>query len=169
MARIVLIGPPAAGKTKLGRVLAWQLGAKFVDTDRRVVAEHGPIPEIFAEHGEAVFRQWERQAVAKALGEDAVVSLGGGAVLDPGTQADLADEQVLLLTTTAEAVAARLDGDRPLASGVADWQKLVEARMPIYRRLAKHTIDTSAMPAVAIIAEASAWAEGVLRPEEEGA
>ncbi|ERK72528.1 hypothetical protein N136_01109, partial [Leifsonia aquatica ATCC 14665] len=57
---IVLIGPPAAGKTRLGKRLAKRLGLGFVDTDARVVAAHGPISEIFADHGEPHFRALER-------------------------------------------------------------------------------------------------------------
>lgn len=167
MARIVLIGPPAAGKTKLGRVLAWQLGVKFIDTDRRITAKHGPIPTIFAELGEPQFRAWEREEVAEALQHDAVVSLGGGAILNEDTQRDLGRERVLLLTTSPEAVASRLGGDRPLSSDLDRWVQLVADRMPIYQRLADHTIDTSAKAAVSIIAEASAWAEGRLEQSEE--
>jgi len=165
VARIVLIGPPAAGKTKLGRVLAWQLGVKFIDTDRKITAKHGPIPDIFAQLGEAQFRAWEREEVVDALKHDAVVSLGGGAIVNEDTQRDLEQERVLLLTTTPEAVASRLGGDRPLSSDLDRWVQLVTERMPIYQRLADYTIDTSAKPAVKIIAEASAWAEGRLEEQ----
>src|SRR5690606_15424444 len=81
---LVLVGPMAAGKTSVGRRVARRLGVAFVDTDKRIVATHGPIPAIFAEHGEAHFRDLERAAVAEALSEGGVISLGGGAV----TQAD---------------------------------------------------------------------------------
>ena len=72
---IVLIGPPAAGKTRIGKRLAKRLGLPFVDTDAVVVAQHGPIPGILAEHGEPYFRELERQAVAEAVAEPGVVSL----------------------------------------------------------------------------------------------
>ncbi len=60
---LVLVGPMAAGKTSVGRRVARRLGVAFVDTDKRIVAAHGPIPAIFAEHGEAHFRDLERAAV----------------------------------------------------------------------------------------------------------
>lgn len=147
MSRLVIIGPAASGKSRLGRRLAEALDIPFVDTDKRVVAAHGPIPDIFREHGEATFRRWERDAVVAALGEDAVVSFGGGAVLDPRTRQDLADQTVLLLTMTPEAAARRLGRDaaakRPLLAEEGAWQRLADERMPIYLALADGVIDTS--------------------------
>lgn len=143
----VLIGPPAAGKTRLGKRIARILDLPFVDTDARIVAEHGPIPEIFAEHGEPQFRQWERAAVIKALNEDAVVSLGGGAIEDETTRADLNGHVVVLVTVSEDAVAERLNNDnRPLLNGLESWKSLVARRMPTYEALATMTIDTSAGP-----------------------
>src|SRR5690606_11174633 len=69
---LALVGPMAAGKTSVGRKVARLLHVPFTDTDRRVVAEHGPIPRIFAEEGEARFREYERAAVAAALAEGGV-------------------------------------------------------------------------------------------------
>ncbi|MDO8338165.1 MAG: shikimate kinase, partial [Microcella sp.] len=79
---VVLIGPPAAGKSRVGKRVARILDLPVIDTDKVIAAEHGPIPEIFAAHGEPHFRALERAAVVDALRERAVVSLGGGAVLD---------------------------------------------------------------------------------------
>jgi shikimate kinase len=155
---LVLIGPPAAGKTRLGKRVARLLDVPFVDTDKQIVARHGVIAEIFANHGEAHFRQLERDAVAAALTQTAVVSLGGGAVIDAETQRDLAHHRVVLLTVTPEAVEARLTGGkRPLVAGIESWLSLVEARRPIYDRLAIRTFDTSHRPLDAIAAEIAAW------------
>ena len=79
---IVLIGPMGAGKTSVGRRVARALEVPFADTDKLVVRDHGPIPELFAHHGEGYFRALERDAVAEALERGGVVALGGGAVLD---------------------------------------------------------------------------------------
>lgn len=156
---VVLIGPPAAGKTRIGKAVSKLLGAPFADTDKRVVAQHGPIPAIFAQHGEAVFRRWEREAVEAALGERAVVALGGGAVLDPETRRDLDSQRVALVTVTAEAIAARLTGSqRPLlAGGVEAWTRLAEERRPLYEALASRTWDTSRRPVGAIVREIADW------------
>lgn len=141
----VLIGPPAAGKSKLGKRVARALGVDFVDTDKTVVAKHGSIPDIFERFGEAQFRIWEREAVAEALHTDGIVSLGGGAVLDEQTQADLADQRVVLVSASPEAIAPRLDASsRPLLTGGIDaWIALVASRQPIYDRLADIVVDTS--------------------------
>lgn len=134
-----------AGKTRLGRKVAGELGLPFIDTDRSVVAEHGPIPSIFAEEGESVFRRYERQAVAEALTQSAVVSLGGGAVLDDATRAQLPDHTVVFLTVTADAVLDRMDTTRRplLKDGPEAWQRIYDERLPLYTQLATVTVDTS--------------------------
>lgn len=141
----VLVGPPAAGKSRLGRRVAARLGVEFVDTDKRVVAKHGPIPDIFASAGEQQFRVWEREAVVEALVSPGIVALGGGAVLNNDTQRDLEDLFVILVTATPEAIASRLvSGTRPLlAGGIDAWVALVAERQPVYDRLADFTVDTS--------------------------
>lgn len=155
---LVLIGPPAAGKTRLGKRIARILGAPFVDTDRRIVAGHGPIAQIFSEHGEKYYRALERTEVTKALGERAVVALGGGAIIDPVTQADLVAHRVALITVSPDAVAGRiLGGSRPLITGIDTWSELVASRREIYERLATRTWDTSHRPIDQIAAEIAAW------------
>lgn len=157
---IILIGPPAAGKSRIGKRLARRLGLPYVDTDAMVVSEHGPIVDIFADHGEDHFRSLERAAVERALLQDAVVSLGGGAVLDPATQRDLAGRRVVLLTVRADAVAGRIvSGKRPLAPDVESWQRLVDARAPLYASLATFTTDTTRRPVDAIVDEIAQWAQ----------
>ena len=163
----VLIGPPAAGKSRIGKRVAKLLGVPFTDTDSRIVAEHGAIADIFAEHGEAHFRALERRAVAAALAGPGVVSLGGGAVLDRDTQADLADLRVVLLTATADSVKKRIRGaKRPLlaSGGIEAWERLVAERTPIYEALATRTWDTSSRPVDSIAAEIAEW----LGAEEAG-
>ena len=159
MARLVFIGPMGSGKTRLGKRVARRLGTAFVDTDRLIVDEHGPIADLFDTHGEPHFRALERIAVARALAEDAVVSLGGGAVLDAETRSLLADSPVVLLTVTPEAVAARLeDGRRPLVrGGIEDWTRIYEARRETYESLADVVIDTSNRPMDHIADEVVRW------------
>ena len=143
---IVLVGPMGAGKSRVGHRLAASAGAPFIDTDQRIVERYGPIDEIFEREGEEYFRIIEREVVAEALHEEAVISLGGGAVLHPDTRADLADLQVVLLRVTPEAVAPRLaGGNRPLIAegGIGAWTAIFEQREPIYAELADLDIDTS--------------------------
>ncbi len=156
---VVLIGAPGAGKTRTGKRLARLLDVPLVDTDRLIVAEHGPIAGIFEEFGEPHFRQLERHAVERALAQHAVVTLGGGAVLDEQTQADLAGMPVVQLTVTPAAVERRISGGkRPLVKdGIGAWIALVERRQPIYDRLSQLTIDTSEVPLDEVAGRIVAW------------
>lgn len=154
--RIVLIGPPAAGKSRSGRRLARALGASFADTDRLIQAEHGPIREIFATRGEASFRELERATVARALEQHEVVSLGGGAVMDAATQERILGSRahVVYLTVRPDAVAERIANDkRPLIRSLDDWRAIVETRRDTYERLATITVDTSFLPMRRVIEE----------------
>ena len=156
---LALIGPPAAGKTSVGRGVAKALRIEFIDTDRRIASEHGPLADIFRAHGEAHFRALERAEVARALGRDAVVSLGGGAVLDPDTRRDLAAASVVLLTVTREAALHRIaGGKRPLVEGIDSWQRLVDERAELYASLASFTADTSDRPISRVVTEIADWA-----------
>lgn len=158
-ARVVLIGPMGAGKTTIGKRVAKILGARFVDSDVVFVERHGAIADYFDAHGEAAFRREEREVVRRALGESAVIALGGGAVLDEDTRADLAGVPVVLLMTTAESVTSRIaNGKRPLVrGGVSDWTRIMEIRRPIYEALADYTADTSHRPITMIAAEIADW------------
>lgn len=157
---IALIGPMAAGKTSLGRKLASRIGRTFADTDRLVVLDHGPIPEIFAEHGETAFRRWEASAVQHALTPGSVVALGGGAVLDEGTRSLLRAQATVVLVTVDEVAAERRigGGGRPLVTGgITDWQRIAAERDPIYRELADTIVDTSRTPMVRLVDQLEAW------------
>lgn len=166
---VVLIGAPGAGKTRTGKRVAAALGVPHIDTDKAFVAEHGPVADFFRTHGEPEFRRIERELVAEAVGQDAVVSLGGGAVLDEQTQALLADLPVVQLTSTPEAILERVAAEpeqlakRPLLAaggldgGLARWMALVGDRKPIYDRLATATIDTSHRTMESVAEEVVEW------------
>ncbi len=156
---LVVIGAPGAGKTRVGKRVARILGVPFVDTDRRIVQRHGPIAQMFQAAGENHFRMMERIEVKRALAEHGVVSLGGGAILDRDTQAELAGLRVALMTVDADAVRSRIGTKRPLLAegGIAAWERLVEARREIYERLAGRSFDSSSRPIDAIAAEMADW------------
>jgi shikimate kinase len=149
---IVLIGPMAVGKSAIGQQLAQLLGAAFVDTDVVVVESHGTIAEIFAGRGENAFRELEARAVARAIeqaqGTATVISLGGGAVLDSGTQQLLDLCTVVYLECDADTVAERIarNSGRPLLAGDAleRWKALFATRRPVYERLADLVFDVRA-------------------------
>jgi len=159
---LVLVGPMAAGKTSVGRKVARLLEVPFTDTDKRIAAAHGPIPAIFEAHGEPHFRELERDAVAAAVAEGGVVSLGGGAVADAGTRALLHGHPVVFLTVTADAVERRIgSGGRPLLAGEDDpvqrWRQIFDQRRGWYEEVADLTVDTSRRPMRALAEEIAAW------------
>lgn len=147
--RVILIGPPGAGKTTVGKAVAAALGADFRDSDSDIEAELGmTISEIFVEHGEEHFRSLERISITRALAEhNGVLALGGGAVLDPTTRAALAAHQVVFLDVTLADSAHRVgfDTSRPLLLGNVRGQlkKLMETRRPLYLEAATRSIQTS--------------------------
>jgi shikimate kinase len=157
----VFIGPMGAGKTRIGKRVARALDVPFTDTDKVIVAVHGPIADIFDQHGEPHFRALERDVVREALEGGGIVSLGGGAVLDEGTRQVLAGLPVVYLRVDADAVASRLaDGRRPLVrGGIEDWQRIYDARRDTYERLASVTFDTSRLPRDRIAQDVVAWIE----------
>lgn len=159
---VVLVGPMAAGKTSVGRKVSRLLEVPFTDTDKRIAAEHGPIPQIFAEHGEPYFRDLERTAVAEAVAAGGVVSLGGGAVTDTATRALLAQLPVVFLTVSAEAVSQRIRGaGRPLLTGEGDpverWRTIFAERLGWYEEVADLTVDTSRRPMRMLAEQIAAW------------
>ena len=145
---VILIGPPGAGKTTVGGLLAARLGVSFTDTDTEVESVAGkPVSDIFVEDGELAFRDLERDAVARALSSsDGVVAVGGGAVLDRQTQARLAGQPVVYLETGFAAAAKRvgMEKPRPLLIGNprATLKALLDQRLPIYQKLAWITVGT---------------------------
>ena len=138
---VALVGFMAAGKSSVGRRLASELGVPFVDTDARIVAQHGPIPDIFARDGEARFREYECAAIGEALaGPLAVLALGGGAVTHEPTRALLAERALrIFLDVPIEVIINRLryaPATRPLlgpAPSETRVRALLDARMPLYR------------------------------------
>lgn len=149
--RLILIGPPGAGKSTVGRLLAELWDLTYRDTDADVEASEGTsIADLFLDHGEDYFRAREREAVQRALAEhDGVLALGGGAVLDPDTQADLADQTVVFLDVGLAEATKRvgLARSRPLLVGSPrrQWQLLMDARRPIYERLATAVVLTDGL------------------------
>src|SRR5690349_16054991 len=111
---VVLVGPPGAGKSTVGQLLAERRGVEFRDTDCDVEAAAGvSISDIFIEQGEAAFRALERDAVRRALDEhDGVVALGGGAVTDAATRASLAGHRVVFLDVGLASASGRIGLNR---------------------------------------------------------
>ena len=147
--RLVIVGPPGAGKTTIGRAVADRLGVDFRDTDVDIENDAAkPISEIFIDEGEEHFRALERAAITEALDQHkGVLALGGGAVLDPDTRKALADQTVVYLSVDVPDAVRRigLNRDRPLLIGNprAQLRALLDARRPLYEEVATFVIDGS--------------------------
>jgi shikimate kinase len=147
--RLVLVGPPGAGKSTVGAHVAQRLGLEHHDTDAAIVRAQGrSISDIFVADGEAAFRALERAEVLRALASpDVVLSLGGGAVMDPDVQAALSAHTVVFLDVSIADAAGRVgfDASRPMlvVNPRASWMRLMQARRPVYEGLATWRVDTA--------------------------
>jgi len=116
-----------------------------LDTDEEVETTAGKsVTEIFADAGEARFRELEREAVSRAMEcHDGIVALGGGAVLDLTTRTALgryaaAGGIIVFLDVTAPVAAERIAraATRPLLAGDPDrWQLVADDRHPVYEQV----------------------------------
>lgn len=148
MSAVVFVGAPGAGKSTVGRRLAKRWGVAFRDSDQIVETEAGKsVADIFVDEGEAAFRVREREVIARELDDlDGVLSLGGGAVLDPDTRARLVAAPCVWLRVGVTEAARRvgLNASRPLLLGNVRGTliSLLDARTPLYEEVATWTVDT---------------------------
>jgi shikimate kinase len=163
---VVLVGFMGAGKSSVGRILARRLGRCFVETDEMITATEGrPIPEIFAERGEAHFRALEDEAVRLlALKRGDVIATGGGLPCRDGRiEALRAIGTVVWLSGEFASLYERAlrGGDRPMLHGKTREQAeaLYEARKAYYAK-ADLAVDTTTLnPDQVAVRVAAALAE----------
>lgn len=158
-----------SGKTTAGARVAADREAPHLDTDRLIEERAGrSIPEIFAAQGEGAFREMEREVIARlaAQEETAVISTGGGAVLDPANRAAMRGSgAVAWLDVPPSVLARRAVGGRPLLEGREKAQRMEELlaeRRPHYEAAAHYTIAgrESAEDTAARIGECARLAAG---------
>ncbi len=148
--KIVLIGPPGAGKSSIGKALAKELNLDFIDSDSEIEKiSHKKISEIFIEDGEPAFRLLEVDVVRKVLADfNGVISLGGGAPISKEIKEVLqnADYPVVFIDVSIAQAATRIgfNKDRPLllVNPRQQWISLMNDRRPIYEKLASQTISS---------------------------
>jgi shikimate kinase len=167
---LVLVGPPGAGKSTVGPLLARRLGIDFTDVDELITARVGrSISDIFVTDGEAVFRRLEEAEVAAALGAcNGVLAVGGGAVLSAQTRARLRGHRVVYLSVGVTEGVRRtgLSTARPLLAGVnprATFAALLTTRLPLYQEVATVEVATDGRSPQEVVEEVLA-AIGAVSP-----
>jgi shikimate kinase len=158
---IVLIGMPGCGKSALGRRLAPRLELPFVDVDEEIERAAGKsIKEIFADHGEAYFRDGERRVIARLLASGPqVLATGGGALLNEETRANIRRSGISVWVKADVALLVRRvtkRNSRPLFEGRdADTvvRNLMESRYPIYTAVADLVVESRDVPHEVIVNE----------------
>ena len=157
IANLSLIGMPSCGKSSIGRQLAKRLGKRFVDLDAEIVKTAGmPIPQIFAQQGEAGFRRLEAETAARFAKENGqVLSCGGGIVKTPGNLRALRQNgPVLFIDRPLDRLA--VGGGRPLSKSPEALAEMEVERRPLYLAGADAVVknDTTFNAAVAAAMEA---------------
>jgi len=159
---ITLIGYRGSGKSTVAPPLADRLGYVWADADAEIERIAGrTIREIFIAEHEAGFRRREREALAQLLALDRLVlAAGGGAILDPDTRARMrAAGPVVWLKAPVATLADRIAADPATAvrrpslagGGVAEIERLLAEREPLYRETATLEIDTDGHSALQIV------------------
>jgi shikimate kinase len=149
---VFLIGYRGTGKTTVARLLAERLGWACCDADEELEKRHGSIRRIFAEEGEASFREKEAVVLAELCRTPRrVIATGGGVVLRGENRARLKEAgRVVWLTADAETLWGRLQQDAATAErrpnltvgGLAEIEELLRVRQPLYVACADWTVDT---------------------------
>lgn len=144
---IILAGMPGSGKTTVAEVFKSR-GKTVLDTDEEIVKKHGPITEIFANHGESYFRDMESLTVKDVSSlSNVIIATGGGCLLrEENVRLFKRSGKIVYLRTDVETLIRRVGGDtgRPLLQGDtrARLSKLYNERAHIYERAADIIIDT---------------------------
>ncbi len=155
---IVLVGMMGSGKTSVGRRFAARLGLDFADADAEIEAAAGmTVPEIFAKHGEAYFRDGERRVVARLLDErQRVLATGGGAFMSQQTRERIAAQGVSVwLKADLDVLLRRVRkrSNRPLLANVdaeETLRRLMAERYPVYAQ-ADFTVISREGPHEAVV------------------
>jgi shikimate kinase len=158
---IVMVGMPGCGKSALGRRLAPRLELPFVDVDEEIERAAGKsIREIFADHGEAYFRDGERRVIARLLASGPqVMATGGGALLNEETRGNIRRSGVSVWVKADVALLVRRvtkRNSRPLFEGrdaETVVRDLMAARYPIYEAVADLTVESRDVPHEIIVDE----------------
>lgn len=165
--RAVLVGPPGAGKSTIGRRLARALNLPLVDSDELLEQqENKPCGEIFSTLGEPAFRELEAEAVARALSTGGVVSLGGGAVITESTRSLLMQHTVVWLDVSVDEGVHRTQdaGTRPVLEAEdprEHYAQLLASREEYYREVADYRVRSDGKSPQSIVADILSFLEAL--------
>ncbi len=148
---LVLIAMPSAGKTTLGKELASLLHKNFVDMDARIVQEAGKsIPQIFAEDGETVFRDWETK-IAACLGKETgqVIATGGG-IIKREENIRALRQNAIIVYIDRNLSNLLVGHGRPLSKDIESLQKMYAERLPYYLKYSDIQVENNNSKEVAV-------------------
>ena len=145
MQNIVLIGMPGSGKTTVGKCIAEMSGRRFADSDELIVRLAGKsIPEIFAQDGEEVFRNWETKALAELGKQSGLVIATGGGCVTRECNYNLLHQNGQIHWVIRSLDKLSTEG-RPLSQQV-DLKQMYRQREPMYFRFMDHLIHNDGDP-----------------------
>lgn len=156
---LVLVGPPGAGKSTIGRRVARALNIPLIDTDQIIAERFGrECGEVFADLGEEKFREIEADVITEVLDKHGVLSLGGGAVLTQATRESLYEHPVVWIDVSAEEGFRRTSRDqsRPVLAAEdrrGHYQKLLDDREALYREVSDFRVRSDSRSPQRLVAE----------------
>jgi shikimate kinase len=169
---LYLVGMMGVGKTTVGKLLAEEIGYRFVDTDEVIVKAAGKsINQIFAENGEAEFRQLESDVLAQVCAyTKLVVATGGGIVMQQQNWSYLHHGLIVWLDAPIEIILQRLaaDNTRPLLQDAdieGKLKSLLEQRQPMYSQADLHITISATETPEEIATRILATIPSILKPE----
>lgn len=165
---VVIVGAPGAGKSSVGKRVAYRLSVPFADSDSLVEQRAGKsVADVFVSDGEEAFRAMEFEEIQTALADfTGVLSLGGGAVLDDRTRQALKDQRVAWLQVDLGSATQRvgMNSARPLLLGNvrSTMITMLEERTPLYDDIADIRVDTSGRSLKEVVDDVLTGVQGAL-------